>query len=180
MPAGAWRHAVGAPLARTLGRTSETAGPPKVACSAQQQSCLTCFLFSWLFFGGEAMVCINPASAQRNGKTTRSEKLVCFIVAKRALSSVAAGVSPSLRVRIQRRRICRNLTPSFSPLPKCSGAVKTVQMPQQLIPRRVLPTVRPNPSFKRTPNSAAHRAASAGPAAHFALAARRATLPGSA
>ena len=39
---------------------------------------------------------------------------------------------------------------------------------------------RPNPSFKRTPNSVSRQPASAGPAAHFALAARHATLPGSA
>ena len=39
---------------------------------------------------------------------------------------------------------------------------------------------RPNPSFKRTPNSVSRQSASAGPAAHFALAARHATLPGSA
>ena len=38
---------------------------------------------------------------------------------------------------------------------------------------------RPNPSFKATPNSVACLAASAGPSAHFAPAARHATLPGS-
>ena len=34
----------------------------------------------------------------------------------------------------------------------------------------------PNPSFKPSPNSVARRPSSAGPAAHFALAVRRATL----
>ena len=46
--------------------------------------------------------------------------------------------------------------------------------------RGTLATALPNPSFKLTPNSVSHQAASAGPAAHFALAARHATLPGSA
>ena len=36
----------------------------------------------------------------------------------------------------------------------------------------------PNPSFKPSPNSAARRPASAGPAAHFALAVQHAALPG--
>ena len=38
--------------------------------------------------------------------------------------------------------------------------------------------LRSNPSFKPSPNSVARRPASAGPAAHFALAVRRATLSG--
>ena len=42
------------------------------------------------------------------------------------------------------------------------------------------PAVRPNTSFKRTPNSVAPWPASAGPAAHFALAGQGATLLGSA
>ena len=36
----------------------------------------------------------------------------------------------------------------------------------------------PNPSFKPSPNSAARRPASAGPAAHFALAGQHTALPG--
>ena len=60
------------------------------------------------------------------------------------------------------------------------GEPRGVTMPghakHQCTPRTALP----NPSFKRTPNSVAHQPASAGPAAHFALAVRRATLPGSA
>jgi hypothetical protein len=36
--------------------------------------------------------------------------------------------------------------------------------------------LRPNPSFKPSPNSVAHRPSSAGPAAYFALAVRHATL----
>ena len=38
------------------------------------------------------------------------------------------------------------------------------------------PAMRPNPSFKRTPNSVAAQPASAGPSAHFALAGRATTL----
>ena len=38
------------------------------------------------------------------------------------------------------------------------------------------PPVQPNPSFKPSPNSVARQPSSAGPAAHFALAVRRATL----
>ena len=38
--------------------------------------------------------------------------------------------------------------------------------------------VKPNPSFKPSPNSVARQPSSAGPAAHFALAVRRATLSG--
>jgi hypothetical protein len=43
-----------------------------------------------------------------------------------------------------------------------------------------IPPVRPNHSFKRTPNSVARQPSSAGPAAHFAHAGWHATLPGSA
>ena len=42
------------------------------------------------------------------------------------------------------------------------------------LPRELMP----NPSLKASPNSVAHWLSSAGPAAHFALALQRATLPG--
>ena len=60
------------------------------------------------------------------------------------------------------------------------GVCGSPRRDSKITPRPSRRASMPNPSFKRTPGSVAHQPASAGPAAHFALAVRRATLPGSA
>ena len=78
------------------------------------------------------------------------------------------------RAPAARMQVCPTVrTPSSKPMQPCHA--RTVHKPLGARGRCAVP----NPSFKATPNSLACPAASAGPSAHFALAARHATLSGS-
>ena len=103
-----------------------------------------------------------------------------------------AGTVPGQSV-ICRESVCRPLPPAGHRLRSAAEVAARKSPSRRLAPRRASGTllcrnlcalrnfaafnpVKPNPSFKPSPNSVPRRPASAGPAAHHALAGQRVTL----
>ena len=101
--------------------------------------------------------------------------------------------SPSCQSANRRESVCRPPPPAGYGLRSASAVAARKSPPRRLASRHAPGTqvcqdlcafrshaasnaVKPNSSFKPSPNSVARRASSAGPAAHFALAVQRATL----
>ena len=98
----------------------------------------------------DAIVAVQPFAGVASAAEASRHRHTFTCGVRAALASDAPATAPALSR--EHPWVSRILVLPFQRLPKVSGAAKMGQMHQQLKSSHAMPTVRPNPSFKPSPN----------------------------